>query len=58
MEGIIPSGSVVTPPSGRPPQHNLVPCDVEALADELVAYHAYFAPLFQPSEQRSWALVW
>ena len=58
MEGIIPSGSVVPPPSGRPPQHNLVPCDVEALADELVAYHAHFAPLFQRSEQRSWALAY
>ena len=34
------------------------PRDVEALADELVAYHAHFAPLFQRSEQRTWALAY
>jgi SRSO17 transposase len=48
----------VPPPSGRPPQHNLASRDVEALADELVAYHAHFAPLFQRSEQRTWALAY
>jgi SRSO17 transposase len=48
----------VPPPSGRPPEHNLAPRDVEALADELVTYHAHFAPLFQRSEQRKWALAY
>lgn len=32
--------------------------EVEALAEELVAYHARFAPLFQRSEQRVWAAVY
>ena len=54
----ISAGSVVPPPSGRPPEHNLAPRDVEALADELVAYHALFAPLFQRTEQRTWALAY
>ncbi len=58
MIHVISAGSVVPPPSGRPPDHNLAPRDVEALADELVAYHAHFAPLFQRSEQRSWALAY
>src|ERR671916_2527175 len=52
------TGSVVPPPSGRPPEHTLAPRDVEALANELVAYHAHFAPLFQRSEQRKWALAY
>jgi SRSO17 transposase len=58
MGYVFTSGSVVPPPSGRPPEHNLAPHDVEALADELVAYHAHFAPLFQRSEQRKWALAY
>lgn len=44
------------PPSGRPPEMNLVPRDVEELAAELMAYHATFAPLFVREEQRHWAL--
>lgn len=44
------------PPSGMPPGDSLVPLDVEELADELVAYHAIFAPLFLRREQRDWAL--
>jgi SRSO17 transposase len=58
MVHVIAAGSVVPPPSGRPPAHNLAPRDVEALAHELVAYHAHFAPLFQRSEQRKWALAY
>ncbi len=58
MVHVISAGSVVPPPSGRPPDHNLAPRDVEALANELVAYHAHFAPLFQRSEQRNWALAY
>src|SRR5437667_812412 len=56
---IIPSAAVLTPPpSGRPPAINLAPRDVEALADELAAYHAHFAPLFQRAEQCHWALTY
>ena len=44
------------PPSGWPPGNNLAPRDVEELANELVAYHALFAPLFRREEQRQWAL--
>jgi SRSO17 transposase len=58
MRTIINAGSVVPPPSGRPPAVNLVPADVEALADELVAYHAEFAPCFRRAEQRHWALAY
>src|ERR687886_522198 len=58
MVPVISAGAVVPPPSGRPPEHNLAPRDVEALADELVAYHAHFAPLFQRTEQRNWALAY
>src|SRR5436190_591858 len=32
--------------------------EAEALAAELVAYHARFAPLFQRAEQRRWAAVY
>jgi len=56
---IIPSAAVLAPPpSGQPPIVNLAPRDVEALADELLAYHAHFAPLFQRAEQRQWALTY
>src|SRR5438094_9842124 len=48
--------AVSPPPSGRPPESNLAPRDVEELANELVAYHALFAPLFRREEQRQWAL--
>ncbi len=56
---IIPSAAVLAPPpSGQPPIINLAPRDVEALADELLAYHAHFAPLFARAEQRQWALTY
>ncbi len=46
------------PPSAQPPTLNLAPRDVERLADDLVAYHARFAPLFQRPAQRRAALVY
>jgi len=56
---IIPSAAVLPPPpSGLPPIINLAPRDVAALADDLLAYHALFARLFQRSEQRQWALTY
>ncbi len=48
----------IAPPSGRPPEINLAPRDVAALADELSAYHALFAPLFARAEQRRGALCY
>jgi SRSO17 transposase len=52
----VTAGAESPPPSGRPPESNLAPRDVAGLADELVAYHALFAPLFRREEQRQWAL--
>jgi len=49
---------LVAPPSAQPPTPNLAPRDVERLADDLVAYHARFAPLFQRTEQRRAALLY
>src|SRR3712207_8543119 len=58
MRTIINAGPAVPPPSAQPPELNLIPADVEALAEELVAYHAEFAPLFRRAEQRTWALAY
>jgi SRSO17 transposase len=43
------------PPSGQPPSGNLAARDLEALAAELVSYHAQFHDLFQRREQREWS---
>jgi SRSO17 transposase len=43
------------PPSGQKPQRNLVPRDLEGIAEELVTYHALFHELFQRREQREWS---
>ncbi len=58
METIAKVMQTIPPPSGRPPEINLAPRDVAALADELTAYHALFAPLFARSEQRRGALCY
>src|SRR5262245_8314329 len=56
---IIPSAALLSPPpSGQPPIINLAPRDVQALADDLLAYHAHFAPLFLREEQRQSALTY
>ena len=52
METIARVMQTIPPPSGRPPEINLAPRDVAALADELTAYHALFAPFFARAEQR------
>ncbi len=49
---------LVAPPSAQAPTPNLAPRAVERLADDLVTYHARFAPLFQRSEQRRAALLY
>jgi len=36
----------------------LTPAEVASLAEELVAYHQHFAPLFYRREQRDWAAVY
>ena len=43
------------PPSGQKPSGNLAARDLEALAEELVTYHAQFRDLFQRREQREWS---
>jgi SRSO17 transposase len=40
------------------PELHLRSADLESIADELVAYHASFAPLFVRQEQRDWAEVY
>lgn len=44
-----------TPPSATPPTGNLAPRDVAQLAQELAAYHAEYADLYQRREQRECA---
>jgi len=58
MRTIRNAGSIMPPPSGRPPELTLVPSDVDALAQDILAYYAEFAPLFRRAEQRHWALAY
>ncbi len=58
MDTIATPLQLVPPPSGRPPEINLATRDVAALADELAAYHALFAPTFARAEQRRGALCY
>ena len=37
------------------PSLDLTPADIDALLDELHAYHAIYNPLFQRREQREWS---
>jgi SRSO17 transposase len=46
------------PPSGQKPSMNLAPREVEAMAEELVAYHELFQDLFRRPEQREWCQVY
>jgi len=41
-----------------PTERTLTAADIADLADELVAYHAEFAPLFKRYEQRAWAKIY
>ncbi len=45
-------------PAGRLVVQELAPQEVACLAEELVAYHQHFAPLFYRREQREWAAVY
>ncbi len=44
--------------SGAPAVRTLTAAELEGLVEELAAYHAHFAPLFQRREQRAWAAVY
>jgi len=46
------------PASGRKPSCRLTARDVTTSADELLAYHRQFQPLFQRREQRDWSLLY
>ncbi|HKF37713.1 MAG TPA: IS701 family transposase [Ktedonobacteraceae bacterium] len=46
------------PLPGRPAVQNLASEEVAGLAEELVAYHQHFAPLFYRREQREWAAIY
>ena len=46
------------PLTGRLAVQELTPEKVASLAEELVAYHQHFAPLFYRREQREWAAVY
>jgi SRSO17 transposase len=41
-----------------PTARTLTAADLDGLVEELLAYHAHFAPLFQRREQRAWAAVY
>lgn len=46
------------PPSGRPPRMRLTARDVQASADELIAFHRLFYSVFQRREQREWSALY
>jgi SRSO17 transposase len=45
-------------PTSRLTVQELAPEEVASLAEELVAYHQHFAPLFYRREQREWAAIY
>ena len=46
------------PASSRKPSLKLTPGDIEAISEELVAYHRLFHLVFQRREQRSWSMFY
>ena len=46
------------PPSGRLPSMRLAARDVQASADELIAFHRMFATVFRRREQREWSTLY
>jgi SRSO17 transposase len=56
MEITLRASEFAAPPSAQPPVSALTAAEVAGLHDELLAYHREFAPLFQRTEQRHWAL--
>jgi SRSO17 transposase len=55
MAATTPFGDVI---DELPAPLALTPQDLAGVAEELAAYHAHFAPLFQRREQRAWADVY
>ncbi len=56
MEITLRAPALPPPPSARPPVLGVTPDAVATLHEELLAYHAEFAPFFRRAEQRHWAL--
>jgi SRSO17 transposase len=50
--------SVRPPASGRPPSSPLKPEDIDASAEELIAFHNLFQDCFPRREQREWSLFY
>lgn len=46
------------PPSGRPPTLHWAAREVQASADELIAFHHLFGSVFQRREQREWSALY
>ncbi len=46
------------PASGREPSWRLTPGDVDAIAEELIAFHRLYRPVFQRREQRQWSVFY
>src|SRR5215467_13642901 len=44
--------------TGRQAVQELAPEEIASLAEELVAYHQHFAPVFYRREQREWAALY
>jgi hypothetical protein len=55
MTALIDVTPDLPPAPGLSPVRDLSAAEVSALAEELLAYHQHFAPLFQRREQREWA---
>lgn len=51
-------GRAAVPPSGRRPLSSPRPRQVQASAQQLLAYHRQFADLFARREQRQWSLLY
>ena len=49
-------GRALPPPSGRAPEMNIAPRDVDGLDETLTGYHQLFGDCFVRREQRHWAL--
>jgi SRSO17 transposase len=50
--------SVQPPASGQPPSAAFTPADIDASAEELIAFHQLFQECFPRREQRQWSLFY
>jgi SRSO17 transposase len=58
MTALIDVTPDLPPTHGLSPVRDLSAAEVSTLAEELLAYHQHFAPLFQRREQREWAALY